>query len=247
MIGHHFLAALIACIALASPVLASDRPQVDYDKIDRSIGKQPQFQSENPEYGLLLFGPRARQKVWLAIDGDTIYLDRNGNGDLTDDGERFEKHADCKDIEIKDADGQTRYVIARMRVFREKDSPPNAVVDIAIHGPVEYEQYCDLSLATAPDKAEIAHFHGPLTAGSRTITWKLPPDLALSPGEKPSDLHGWVGTMSEKHGCWVVVRTHDGDKCLFPDGLRPKVTVEFPAKAAGAPSIRREYTLDKFC
>jgi hypothetical protein len=62
---------------------------------------------------------------------------------------------------------------------------------------------------------------------------------ALTPGEKPGNFHAWIGTMSEKHGCWVVVRTHDGEKCLFPDGVRPKVTIEFLAKAASAPAIRR--------
>lgn len=247
MSAHRFLAPLLTCLVLASPLLAADGPQVDYDKIDRSIGKQPQYQSAKPEYGLLLFGPRARLKVWLAIDGDTIYLDCDGDGDLTDDGERFEKEADCKDVEITDPDGQARYVITGLRVYREKDSPPNVSVDIDIHGPLEYEQYCDLTLAATPDKAAIAHFHGPLTVGSRTIAWKLPPDLTLEAREKPSDLYAWIGTMGEKHGCWVVVRSHDGDKCLFADGVRPKVTVEFPAKAAGAPTIRRQYTLDEFC
>jgi hypothetical protein len=247
MARHYLLAPLIAFLAAASPLPAGERAHVDYDKIDRTIGRQPPYQSDKPEYGLLLFGPRARLKLWLVADGETLYLDRNGNGDLTDDGERFEKQADCEDVEIKDADGQTRYVITGMHVYREKDAATSVSVDIAIHGPLEYEQYCDLSLAAMSDKAAIAHFHGPLTIGPRTIAGKLPPDLALSPGEKPSILQAWVGTLSEKHGCWVVVRTHDGQQCRFADGVRPKVTVEFPAKAADAPSIRRQYALDEFC
>lgn len=248
MARHFFLVPLVAFLAAASSLPAGERTQVDYDKTDRSIGKQPKFKSDKPEYGLLLFGRQARLRVWLAIDGDTIYLDRNGNGDLTDDGERFEKQADCKDVEVKDADGQTRYVITDLRVYREKDSPPSLSAEIAIHGRVAYQQYCDLTLAATPGKAAIAHFHGPLTAGPRTLNWKVVREVAaLTPGEKPGNFHAWIGTMSEKHGCWVVVRTHEGEKCLFADGVRPKVTIEFPAKSVGAPSIRRQYTLDEFC
>lgn len=224
VVQHRFLAALIACVAFTAPLLAADRPEVDYDKTDRSIGKLPKYESAKPEYGLLLFGPQARLKAWLAVDGDAIYFDSNANGDITDDGERFEKEADCKDVEIKDPNGQTRYVITGLRVYREKDSPPNVIVDVDIHGPAEYQQYCDLTLAATPDEAGIAHFHGPLTAGPRTITWKVPADLMLSPGEKPSNLYSCIGTMSAKHRCWVVVRTHDDEKCLFADGVRRSQT-----------------------
>ena len=34
------------------------------------------------------FGPEGKDRVWLAWDGDTLYCDRNGNGDLTDPGEK---------------------------------------------------------------------------------------------------------------------------------------------------------------
>src|SRR5262249_29381707 len=31
----------------------------------------------------------ARTRIWLVLDGDILYVDRNGNGDLTEDSERF--------------------------------------------------------------------------------------------------------------------------------------------------------------
>src|SRR5262249_28662373 len=34
-------------------------------------------------------GPGTRDRVWLVKDGDTLYVDRNGNGDLTDPGEKI--------------------------------------------------------------------------------------------------------------------------------------------------------------
>ena len=62
---------------------------VDLTTIDRSIRKEPAYQSKAPQYCLLVFGPQAKTRVWLVLDGDALYLDRNGNGDLTDPGERL--------------------------------------------------------------------------------------------------------------------------------------------------------------
>jgi hypothetical protein len=60
----------------------------DLAKIDRAIAKQPAYQTKAPRYCLLAFGPDAKTRVWIVLDGDVIYVDRNGNGDLTDPGER---------------------------------------------------------------------------------------------------------------------------------------------------------------
>ncbi len=51
--------------------------------------KEPKYQNE-PRYALLVFGPKREQRVWMVLDGTTLYVDRNGNGDLTDPGERLE-------------------------------------------------------------------------------------------------------------------------------------------------------------
>src|SRR4051812_41534235 len=61
---------------------------VDLAKIDRTILKEPAYQTKEVKYCLLVFGPEAKTRVWLAQDGDTLYVDRNDNGDLTDPGER---------------------------------------------------------------------------------------------------------------------------------------------------------------
>src|SRR4029453_11953400 len=38
---------------------------------------------------LLVFGPEAKTRVWLVVDGDDLYVDANANGDLTEAGEKF--------------------------------------------------------------------------------------------------------------------------------------------------------------
>jgi len=95
------LFALATTTALRGPDPAPERPgpaptprerptaAVDLTKIDRSIRKEPVYQSKDPQYCLYVFGPEAKVRVWLVLDGDVLYVDRNGNGDLTEPGERI--------------------------------------------------------------------------------------------------------------------------------------------------------------
>jgi hypothetical protein len=78
------LGPLLAWLALGSASAAA----ADLSKIDRRIAREPAYQSGAPTYCLLVFGPEARFRAWLVLDGDTLYVDRNGNGDLTEEGER---------------------------------------------------------------------------------------------------------------------------------------------------------------
>src|SRR3569623_1065639 len=59
----------------------------DLGKIDRRIRKEPAYKGK-PGYCLLVFGRAADHRVWLVLDGDTLYVDRNGDGDLTGEGEK---------------------------------------------------------------------------------------------------------------------------------------------------------------
>lgn len=74
-------AGLLAAAAAAGPDLA---------KFDRAIRKEPAYHTKSPRYCLLVFGPEAATRVWLVLDGDALYVDRDGDGDLTDPDERVE-------------------------------------------------------------------------------------------------------------------------------------------------------------
>jgi hypothetical protein len=79
----------LACLALVTaPLSAADLAQVD-----RTIAKEPAYRS-HPKYCLLVFGPEAKARAWLVLDGDTLYVDRNGNGDLTEESERVTARKD---------------------------------------------------------------------------------------------------------------------------------------------------------
>jgi hypothetical protein len=79
-----FVALLLGLRALAATGPAA---AADLSKIDRHIAREPAYRSKAPRYCLLVFGPEAKTCVWLVQDGDTLYVDRNGNGDLTEPGE----------------------------------------------------------------------------------------------------------------------------------------------------------------
>jgi hypothetical protein len=72
---------LLSCTAGAADA-------ADLKKIDRQIKKEPAYQSKSPQYALLVFGPEAKDRAWLVRDGDVLYVDRNGDGDLTAPGNK---------------------------------------------------------------------------------------------------------------------------------------------------------------
>jgi hypothetical protein len=78
-----FVLALLVLTGLTSPADA-----VDLTTIPRKVAKEPAYRAKSPYYCLLVFGPEAKTRVWLVLDGDRLYVDRNGNGDLTEKGER---------------------------------------------------------------------------------------------------------------------------------------------------------------
>ena len=82
----------------------------DLSKIERVIRKEPAYVAQ-PRYALLVFGPRAEQRSWLVLDGHNVaYVDRNGNGDLTDVEDRvvLDKDATAK-IRLGDTSRYTAF------------------------------------------------------------------------------------------------------------------------------------------
>src|SRR5205823_12604313 len=79
---------VLTLLALTGGPTPRPSPAADLSKIDRAIKKEPAYRGK-PRYCLLVFGPEATTRVWLVQDGDTLYVDRNGNGDLTEPVEKL--------------------------------------------------------------------------------------------------------------------------------------------------------------
>jgi hypothetical protein len=85
-----FIRLLLVLLFCAGPATAAD-----LSKIDRTIAKEPKYQSK-PKYCLLVFGSEAKTRVWLVLDGDVLYVDRNADGDLTVPEDRLKRNTDNK-------------------------------------------------------------------------------------------------------------------------------------------------------
>jgi hypothetical protein len=243
----------------------------DLSKIERTVAKEPAYQTKDPLYCLLVFGPAAKTRVWVVLDGSDLYVDANGDGDLTAPKERFPGDGkEFKPFEIADAGGPDRYLVRRLDIEREASF--KVILDIQVEIKGKFRQHCTPVrlvpaehrnkphgmplLATEPGRAPICHFNGPLTLRLRT-TYGLS-DQRLVAGDKPSELFAYLGTFDPAHGCWVAVTTNwrekAGDKVvdrLFPVDVDPIVhpvaEIEFPAKAPGGKPVRERYELSQRC
>jgi hypothetical protein len=83
MTCRYALALACCCVTMGSAF-------ADPPKVVRTIAKEPAYKT-SPKYALLAFGPDGKDRVWLVLDGDRLFVDRNGNGDLTEPGECVER------------------------------------------------------------------------------------------------------------------------------------------------------------
>src|SRR5262249_24647596 len=211
----------------------------DLSKIDRTIGKEPAYQGK-PKYCLVVYGPEAKTRVWLVLDGDVLYADRNGDGDLTGKDERFPtkfvprwgfqvgtitpRGGDpfALEVEVKPGpDGQeTRYVIW-----------------CRPQGGKGFLQRTDgvLLFADRPQEAPVVHFGGPVTL--TILDWHQPLQPRQLVRGRDNQVSILVGTpgFGGKHEAFATV--YEGFHKLAGYKSFPVVEVEFPGKDPGAKSI----------
>src|SRR5262245_39807942 len=243
----HFLAFLaVAAVGPPAPLA----PAADLSKVDRRISKEPDYKTKAPRYSLLVFGPAAKTRVWVVLDGTDLYVDTNGDGDLTAPGKRFPGDgAGFKDCTLVDKAGKDTYKLTYISVQRsEAEKRVFLMANVEVVG--KYKQYCDSTPAKRPADAPVSHFHGPLTLGLREVNWVCRQKLVA--GDKPAELFAWVGTFDKANGCWVVVSNTVLDtpglkRKDFPTDVHPVAEVEFRPKKVGDKPIRERYELKRRC
>ncbi len=229
---------------------------VDLVKVDRTIVKEPVYRTPKPQYCLLVFGPEAKTRVWLVYDGDVMYLDRNGNGDLTEAGERLELKAEdsagyeafrAKLGTVAGDDSKARYRILYVR--HKGFLNPWAADAIVIEVRPGLTQYAALSFADRPQKAPVFHFDGPLELQP------APQDIknGLIRGSPANHFRIVVGTPTSERS-WVYVESEPsfGGKFRrpsagFPKERNPIVDIEFPNRVADGQPIKCRYTFKERC
>lgn len=186
----------------------------DLATIRRTIAREPAYQSK-PKYCLLVFGLEAQTRVWLVLDGKVLYVDRNGDGDLTSPGKRVENKSknsskylyfSAGDIPTKDV--KIRYEDLRLEWISEEKFEIWVCVNLGWKrggpSPRPLEEGAEparwpspraaLRFADRPQDAPIVHFDGPLT-------FALAKDKqVLVRGAGPSSVEVMLGTQGLGRG-----------------------------------------------
>lgn len=215
---------LILAIMLAGGNLPP--PTVDLSSIDRSIKKEPVYQMPAQQYCLLVFGPKAETRVWLAVDGNTLYIDRNGNGDLTEPGERINKrYSSFQAGRITEKDGRTTHTDLYIRGYA------NGRYRIYLRGSRNGRQYVGDRIrekpqfSVSPSTAPIIHFDGPMALKQFSTDVTIPRNEKVS--VRSRSLRVMFGTPGLGKGTFVAVH------CQCRRAYGPlHVHLSFPAKEA---------------
>jgi hypothetical protein len=194
---------------------------------------------------LAVFGPKADTRIWLVLDGDVLYVDRNGNGDLTvheavkptawmtvpGPNDPEQKYRLFKAGEVGEAGGKLKHTL----VFREdrRWGRSGYSVEVLVQG--KHEQVAHFMATETPGDAPIAWFNGPLTMHLYQAS------QTLGRGAQPSNLSFAVGTPGL--GTTTTI-AYDG---VIPPTLLPVAEIEFPGRRLGDPPVKQRLRFDHRC
>jgi hypothetical protein len=257
------MAAVLFCTSFAEPA--------DLAKIERKIAKELAYQSEAPRYCLLVFGPEAKTRVWLVQDGDVLYVDRNGNGDLTEAGKRValpQGDKNYKSFEAGDIqDGSlshTGLVVTQVRASPESIGDPKEFARIKSQNTEPWYWTVRVSAERpANDTRSLPKRIGYIANGdglgyllfaarpqdAPIIHFNGPWTLGLQDtrqrliiGQR-SNLQIGVGAQGIGPGTFSFVRYPD----TIATHLDPVAEIAFPPKSPDQPRITKKFTLTHRC
>jgi len=231
------------CIIFALSLMLN----ADFQNVDRSIGKEPKYAGK-PRYALLLIGPDAR-RVWLAQDGDLLYVDTNGDGALADE-EPVKGKRDRVTRHEADWDRVTFEVVLPGKIglhYESYDDPKIndylfLYTDVTktplprdkIHQGASGDAEGDFRFTEKRDECPVFRFLGPLTM--------RPLGAKAFPHSEEEDLTIRVGTHGIGKGTFVSLETD-----RVPGDVHPQAEIVFPGKTLDAPPIKLKVPLKQRC
>ncbi len=250
------------------PRASSRQPPDGWDL--RPPSKEPKYQHE-PRYALLVFGSKREQRIWLVLDGTTLYVDRNGNGDLTQPGERLEPRRDDT-VQVEGSGSHTHLNVFEFTVqagitgtskfkvqhwIRDPKFVPKTDFDKreqAEWSKLRYENstlwrlegqgqgQTPLVFMPKPEDAQVCALDGPLT-----FVVKIPQYQVLQRGPGGSDLAFHIAVPGRPHRGAEQAFSNPLATSEVPERAHLQVEIEFPPKTANAPPPRRKFLLKERC
>jgi hypothetical protein len=211
---------------------------------DRTIIKEPTYQS-TPKYSLITLGNSGDVKVWMVEDGKRLFIDKNANGDLTDDGPPIEP-SDVRDLGANRSDfkyvldaitptngsRQTSFVLRRWNYGEKEDSYG---LSLSVDGQMPmYAGWFGTFWSTNRETAPVMHFGGPFTP-------KLLRREDFTIGETQQRLS--LGFFNPGSGAGAESRLSID---ALPRLVVPELKIEWPTAAGSAP-LRTSYLLNRRC
>jgi hypothetical protein len=248
----HYTVLVLGGLAAAPP---ADANAADLTKVDRTIRMEPAYKAKSQKYALLVFGPQADYRVWLVLDGNTLYVDRNGNGDLTEQGESTgpaETNTDpCsfKAITVLHSDGKTEeelsFALYGWFDYKEGKETDRVSPSVSVGWKGRWfgswgDETGPCVWGRTPKDAPVLHIDGPLQMG-----FEVPAEYALEPkGEGKFELKVGVGTKGLGKGAFVHLSYA---KDAIPKDVYPTAVLDFPNKTPGEPPVRVRAVLKQRC
>jgi hypothetical protein len=200
-----------------------------------------------------VFGPEAKTRLWLVLDGDVLYVDKNGNGDLTETGKSLRYTIEkldvsdpayplqeCRKFSLGDVvDGGRTYSKVEIGHTILKE---NFEVKTEFGKEMARLRQKDPGLtrlgihATRNGKVRIQALGYAANSPEQAPIVHIDGPLTLKPfnvsglvrGSKPFAFYAVVGTQGLGEDAFAIL-----DYTEIPESAKPVVEIEFPGKVAG--------------
>ena len=226
----------------------------DLARIERVIRKEPAYATKDPRFCLMVFGPKADYRVWLVLDGDRLYVDRNGNGDLTEKGESATPESTNTDpcsfekIILQRPDGKEEEL--SVALFGWFDYKAGKVTDrfspsISVWWDGRWfgswgDESSPCVWGQKPAQAPVLHIGGPLQMGFESRA-----EHAFErKGDTEFEVNVGVGTKGLGKGSFVHLCYSKG---AIPADVYPTAELELPPKEPGGKPVKVRAVLKKRC
>ena len=212
--------------------------------LDHTIIKEPTYQS-TPKYSLITLGDSGDVKVWMVEDGKRLFVDKNANGDLTDDGPPIEpsnvRHLDANRwdfeyvLDVITPTNGSRHTNFVLRRWNYEDKEDSYGLSLSVGGQMPmYAGWFGTFWSTNREKAPVIHFGGPFTP-------KLLRRKVFTIGEKQQRL----SLCFINHGSGAGAESRLSIDAL-PRFVVPELNIEWPTAGGGAP-LRTSHALTQRC
>jgi len=228
------------------PAVAADSPlRAATESTERKPLKEPRYEAA-PRYGLMVLGSSRKAEVWMVEDGERLFVDKNANRDLTDDGPPIEP-SDVRDLgkgqrdfnyvldAIAPAEGpsHTKFDLRRWN-YGEKNDSYGLSINVDDRIPM-YAGWFGTFWSSKPEATPVIPLSGPITP--RLLRSK---EITLSPGAKRFSLA--FMNLETDEGAVSRLSIEALDRSIVP-----QVQITWPAADGNTPQTTTHNLRERCC